>query len=49
MTLAKADRERVEELVAALEDAGADVEKVQSTRYDREAVIEFKFSGEIDA
>ena len=47
MTLDADDRKRVEELVAALEDAGEDVERVRSKRHYPEDPIEFRISGEV--
>lgn len=49
MTLSADDRERVEDLVAALEEAGADVEKTKAKRYEGDAVIEFRIGGVIHA
>ena len=45
MPLDSDDRERVEQLVAALEAEGADVERVQSDRTYNDDPIEFKIRG----
>lgn len=45
MTLDADDREKVEELVAVVEDAGADIERVRGKRPYDEDPIEFKIQG----
>lgn len=47
MTLDKADRERIEELVATLEGEGANVEQVRTKGYD-DGEIMFKITGYIE-
>ena len=49
MTLSADDRARVEDLVVALEEAGADVEKTKAKHYERDDVIVFRIGGVIDA
>lgn len=47
MTLSPTDRQRVEELVAALEDQGARIESVDVDRTFRDDPIEFIIRGSL--